>query len=202
MKKREGMLTLPIRIREKEANSVVVYKMDRMFRTMRDALDVLDEFKARGVAFHSVVERWDTSTAIGDFAMNMVMAVAQLERKQIEERTRMVLRETKVVARDDTPILASRKKRGKLLVGIPPYGYRWVRKNLVPHPIEMALVRRIRAMHREGMGKKKIAKVLIGEKVLNRQGDFFDPTQIRRFIKADCYGDDVVGNIINEGVTL
>lgn len=189
VRRRPGMMTLLDRVRENEAEAVVVYKLDRMFRTMRSALDILDEFKARGVAFHSVVEKWDTSTAIGEFAMQMVMAVAQLERKQIGERTRMVLRETKQVTRDDTPILAHRKKTGKLLVGAPPYGYRWVRKNLVPHPQEMALVHRVRAMHRDGMGKKKIAKILLKEKVLNRRGDFFDPTQLRRFIEADYYGE-------------
>lgn len=187
VKRRPGMLTLIDRVREKEADAVVVYKLDRMFRTMRDALAVLDEFKARGVAFHSVVEKWDTSTAIGDFAMNMVLAVAQLERKQIGERTSMALRAMKKVTREDTALHRHRKKNGLLWVGLAPYGYRLRRKNYVIHPEEMALVYRIRAMARDGMKRKMIAKALTQDGVTTRRGTPFDPNQIRRIVDAEYY---------------
>jgi site-specific DNA recombinase len=78
IKGRPEMLRLIEHIDATPVDAVVVYKIDRMFRSVRDALVTFDMFKERRVEFHSVVEKWDTSTAMGEFAMNMLLSIAQL----------------------------------------------------------------------------------------------------------------------------
>ncbi len=97
-------------IHEERIQAVVVYKIDRMFRSVRDALLTFDLFKEQNIEFHSVVEKWDTSTAMGEFAMNMLLSIAQLERRQTSERTRFTLREKKMVSQPKNSVMRHRQR--------------------------------------------------------------------------------------------
>lgn len=65
---------------------LVVYKLDRMARSLKDLLHLLDVLKARGCAIRSLTEPIDTSSAMGEFVLQILGAVAQLERAIIRER--------------------------------------------------------------------------------------------------------------------
>jgi DNA invertase Pin-like site-specific DNA recombinase len=67
---------------------VVVAKLDRSFRSLRDGLSVMDQFHARGVIFHSLDLMIDTSTPLGKFFRTVVLAVAELERDFTSERVK------------------------------------------------------------------------------------------------------------------
>jgi site-specific DNA recombinase len=67
---------------------IVVYKYDRLSRSMLDFLQMLDLFKKRGVSFVSVSQRFDTSTPVGEMTLNILLSFAQFERQIIGERTR------------------------------------------------------------------------------------------------------------------
>jgi site-specific DNA recombinase len=172
-------------VHEERVQAVVVYKIDRMFRSVRDALVTFDLFKERHVEFHSVVEKWDTSTAMGEFAMNMLLSIAQLERRQTSERTRFTLREKKTVEHASNPVMRHRKREGKLAVGQAPYGWRWVAKELVPDPAEQQIVREIVQRRHEGAGIGGILKGLNTGKIRNRSGKAWYSTQIYRILHAD-----------------
>ncbi|MDH5751824.1 MAG: recombinase family protein, partial [Deltaproteobacteria bacterium] len=137
IKGRPGMERLIELIKEHSIHAVAVYKIDRMFRSVRDALETFDLFKDNGIQFHSVLEKWDTSTAMGEFAMNMLLSIAQLERRQTSERTRFTLREKKVANSHINPVMSHRTISGKLTVGRAPYGWHWKNKILVENPQEM-----------------------------------------------------------------
>lgn len=66
----------------------VIWKMDRAFRSLRHALDTLETFESRGIAFRSLTDQIDTGTAMGRFVYHITNAFAELERNLISERTR------------------------------------------------------------------------------------------------------------------
>lgn len=67
---------------------LVIWKMDRAFRSLLDALNVLEQLEAQGNAFHSLTEAIDTTTPMGRFAYQIINAFGELERALIAERTR------------------------------------------------------------------------------------------------------------------
>lgn len=69
-------------------DTLVVWKMDRAFRSLRNALDVLEQLEVRGVEFRSLTDAIDTSTPIGRCMYQLRNAFAELERSLISERTK------------------------------------------------------------------------------------------------------------------
>jgi DNA invertase Pin-like site-specific DNA recombinase len=71
----------------KKGDTLVVWKLDRLGRSLRDLITLLDELKGRGVAFKSLTESIDTATPTGRAMWQMVGILAELERSLIQERT-------------------------------------------------------------------------------------------------------------------
>jgi DNA invertase Pin-like site-specific DNA recombinase len=67
---------------------VVVQRLDRLGRSLKDLIELLDGFKARKVSFVSLNESIDTTTAVGELAFHMIGSIAQFERRLISERTK------------------------------------------------------------------------------------------------------------------
>lgn len=72
----------------KEGDVLVVWKLDRLGRSLRDLITLLDDLKARGIAFRSLTESIDTATPTGRAMWQMVGILAELERSLIQERTK------------------------------------------------------------------------------------------------------------------
>jgi site-specific DNA recombinase len=90
-------------------DAVIVYRSDRLSRSIRDFLELMEEFERHGVAFVSVSEQFDTSTPGGRMHRNMLLTFAQYERELIAERTR-------------DKVHAARRK-GRFTGGYLPLGY-------------------------------------------------------------------------------
>lgn len=90
--------------------NVVVWKLDRMWRSLRDAVNLWDFFAQHGVGFHSCTENFDNQTPFGRFVFRNVASAAELEREIIRERTVMAAH--------------SRARMGLWVAGVVPYGYR------------------------------------------------------------------------------
>ena len=71
-----------------EGDTVVVWKLDRLGRSLQNLVELINEFDARGVQFHSLTESIDTSTPGGTLIFNIFGSLAQFERDLIRERTR------------------------------------------------------------------------------------------------------------------
>lgn len=69
-------------------DTVVVYKLDRISRSTKHLIELMEEFEARGVHFVSLQDNIDTTTAMGRFFFRMLASIAELERDIISERTR------------------------------------------------------------------------------------------------------------------
>ena len=131
---------------------VITPKLDRMFRSARDALDVLDDLKKRGVALHMIDLGGDvTGNGISKLVFTILSAVAEAER----DRTRERIAEVK----------ADQRKRGRYLGGDTPFGFSKVNdsdkgKKLVPLPKEQAAIRRMIALRAKGKSLRDIAAAM------------------------------------------
>jgi DNA invertase Pin-like site-specific DNA recombinase len=76
----------------RDGDTVVVWKLDRMGRGLRDLIKTMDEYKAQGVGFKSLTEGIDTTTPTGNLVFQMFGALAEYERNLIVERTQAGLR--------------------------------------------------------------------------------------------------------------
>ncbi len=90
----------------RQFNAVVVFKLDRAFRSVKDMHDTLDAWDKVGVSFLSVRESFDTSTAVGRLLMNLLASVAEFELEMIGERVRAGMdRARQQAARIGRPLL-------------------------------------------------------------------------------------------------
>ncbi len=130
---------------------VLVYKLDRLTRSVVDLYDLLQTFDRHKVGFKSATEVFDTTTAIGRLFMTLVAALAQWEREQLGERVYLGMRQKAL--------------EGKLVVPRAPYGYRIMDGKLILESTEAEIVRRIFARYLDGAGAVRIARELQGEGV-------------------------------------
>jgi site-specific DNA recombinase len=108
---------------------VVVYKIDRLTRSLADFAKLVEIFDARSVSFVAVTQQFNTTTSMGRLTLNVLLSFAQFERELASERVR-------------DKIAASRKK-GKWTGGSVPLGYDSEDKRLVVNPAEAGTVRLI-----------------------------------------------------------
>ena len=115
--------------RAKKFEVVIVYRLDRFFRSTRKLLDAIEDLSEMKIEFKSATEPFDTGTANGKFVVQMLGAIAELERETIKERMSGGRERS---ARD-----------GKWVTGVPPYGYQVDKKTkkLSIVPDEAAVVR-------------------------------------------------------------
>lgn len=79
----------------KSGDTLTVWKLDRLGRSLRDLITMLDDLRERGVKFHSLTEHIDTATPTGRAMWQMIGVLAELERSMITERTRAGIKSAK-----------------------------------------------------------------------------------------------------------
>lgn len=83
------------KIREKEFDAVLVWRLDRLGRSLKHLLQLIEEFRNKNVAFISLMEGFDTSTPQGELFFHIAGAFAQFERSLIQERINAGLKRAK-----------------------------------------------------------------------------------------------------------
>lgn len=126
---RPAMQRLLADIMEGRVDVVVVYKIDRLTRSLMDFSKMIEVFERHGVSFVSVTQQFNTTNSMGRLMLNILLSFAQFEREVTGERIR-------------DKITAS-KKKGLWMGGIPPLGYDVVDRCLVVNPQEAKLIKHI-----------------------------------------------------------
>lgn len=116
-------------IEDRRIDIVVVYKIDRMTRSLADFSKMVEVFERVGVSFVSVTQQFNTTTSMGRLMLNVLLSFAQFEREVTSERIR--------------DKFAASKRRGIWMGGIPPLGYDVKDRRLVPNQREAKLVQHI-----------------------------------------------------------
>lgn len=106
---------------------IVIYKLDRITRTLLDFVRLIDLLEQYGVSFVSVTQNFDTADSTGRLILNILLTFAQFEREISSDRLRDKFQ--------------AMKQRGMFVGGNPPYGFDLIDKKLVPNPEEAKLVR-------------------------------------------------------------
>ena len=135
--------------RQRAPVHILAVKLDRLFRSTVDALQVAEGWKKRGISMHLVDmggQALDTSSAMGGFFLTVCAAIAEMERKVIAERTSAALRHK---------VSTSRKAGGNA-----PFGFRHEGQNTVPDAGEQATLKRIRELRGEALSLRKITEKL------------------------------------------
>ena len=110
-------------------DAVVVYKVDRLTRSLADFAKMVEVFDARGVSFVAVTQQFNTTTSMGRLTLNVLLSFAQFEREVTGERIR--------------DKIAASKRKGIWMGGLVPLGYEVRERQLVINDAEATTVRHI-----------------------------------------------------------
>jgi len=155
---------------------IIVYKLDRLFRSTRHLLNLVHELEDYGVSVCSATEPFDTGTPVGRFTMQLFASVAELERNMFIQRSEMGR--------------LKRLKKGFVWGSHPPYGYNYNRSEgkLEINKREAKVVRRIFDLYcRVDMSASKVANKLnrLGDKT--RKGKEWRPDGISTILRRHAY---------------
>ncbi len=177
------------RVKAGDTTRVIVYRLDRISRSVLDFAGLINEFQKYGVEFVSVTERFDTSTPIGKAMLMIVMIFAQLERETIQQRVVDAYR--------------SRSRKGFYMGGRIPYGFQL--KNTVidgiktsmyePIPEEIEVVKLIYSLYSDPQTSfSDVMRYLFNHGIRNRDGEAFSRSRIRDVIVNPIYlkADDTI----------
>jgi site-specific DNA recombinase len=152
---------------------VVVYKIDRLSRSLMHFAKLVEVFDANQVTFVSVTQSFNTTTSMGRLTLNILLSFAQFEREVIGERVR--------------DKIAASKARGMWMGGSVPLGYDVRERKLVVNETEAATVRRIyEGFATIGSGTKLVAD-LRQEGVLTKTGRPFDKGALYKLLQHRTY---------------
>lgn len=177
------------RIRTGEFSHVLVWKIDRISRNLVDFTNMYNELKLLGCTFVSKNEQFDTSTAIGEAVMKIIVVFAELERKMTSERV--------------TAVMISRASEGKWNGGRIPYGYDYDPETRVftINESESGIIHMIYDKYEESHSLIQVTKLLNGLGYRTRSGKEWSPTTVAKMMNNPFYLGMYRYNVFNEKLT-
>jgi DNA invertase Pin-like site-specific DNA recombinase len=170
--KREGVQRVLAMVRKNAVDAVIVCKLDRLTRSIRDLAELLDTFEKHNVSLVSLAESLDTHSASGRLVINIMTAVSQWEREAIGERTKAVM--------------DFKKERGERL-GNTPYGWTGPKKGALSiHPGEQLIIGTMKDLVRLGCDYTDIARRLNIMGHRTRCGGEWRREYVARILKASA----------------
>lgn len=171
---RPGMCKIVDLIKAKQIQHFVVYKLDRMSRSVRDACELSELMNKNGVHMHSITEKIDTSTATGNLFFQIMACVSEWERKTIGERTKAALQ--------------CKKSNGEQVSFHAPFGYEHIEGMTVPNPHEQACLDHLTTIREAnpGIGWKAAATLLHKAGYKNRNNVKFSPSSMKILFSLTC----------------
>jgi site-specific DNA recombinase len=164
--------------RKKKFDSIIVYKMDRFSRKLKDALNIVDELEAIGVGFKSATEPFDTTNSSGKLMFQQLGSFAEFERNRIKERV--------------FPGMLKGVERGNWQgARYVPYGYRYNKhdpeKKLIIVKEEADVIKLIYVMYLSGQSTTQIAGYLYNKEYKTRSGGKFHSKLVCDMLKRKLY---------------
>jgi DNA invertase Pin-like site-specific DNA recombinase len=168
---RPGLQRVLAMLKSGEADAVIVTKLDRLTRSVRDLSFLLEEhFAEGGSQLFSVSEQIDTRTAGGRLVLNILASVSQWEREVIGERTKAVMQHM--------------KREGLYTGGRAPYGRKLEGQTLVANDLEQLTIASARELRRSGLSLRAIGRALIRHGIHPRSGGEWNAMAVKRLVAA------------------
>jgi site-specific DNA recombinase len=178
---RPALKRLVADIQEGLIDVVVVYKIDRLSRSLVDFTKLVEVFDANSVTFVSVTQSFNTTTSMGRLTLNILLSFAQFEREVIGERIR--------------DKVAASRKRGMWMGGFVPLGYDVRERKLVVNDVEAALVRRIFQGFVEMESCTRLVQLLRAEGATTKRGRTLTKSDVYRILSNRVY----LGEAVHKG---
>jgi DNA invertase Pin-like site-specific DNA recombinase len=152
-----------------KGDTVIATKLDRLFRNALDCLSTVEEWKKRGISMHVMDLNIDTSKPVGNLLLQIMAAVAEMERAQVSERTRVVIEHLK----------ASGRVYGKI-----PFGQDRDGDRLVLNQAEQKVIGKIKQLRSKGLSMKKIADKLNKDGIPTKTGSIWHQQTVKNVLEA------------------
>ncbi len=180
---RPGFQAMMDRTRKGEFTHILVWKIDRISRNLLDFAQMYAELKKLGVAFVSKNEQFDTSSAMGEAMLKIILVFAELERNMTSERV--------------TATMISRASKGIWNGGHIPYGYSYDFKEKVfsINEEEAAIVRYIHDEYERIRSLVRLANALTAMGSKTRSGAFWSPTSVSIILGNYFYCGEYMYNV-------
>ena len=180
---RPGLKTLIEDIEDGLVDVVVVYKIDRLSRSLMDFSRLVEVFDKHGVTFISITQSFNTTTSMGRLTLNILLSFAQFEREVTGERIR-------------DKFAASRAK-GMWMGGFVPMGYDVIERKLVINEAEAAAVQRIFERFVELGSATLLTRDLVAKGELNKRGKPIDKGFLYKLFRNRLY----LGEAVHKGTS-
>lgn len=169
--KREGLSRAMELIRAGQVGHLVIFKLDRLSRSLKQAIEVVELLQKHGCQLHSICEKLDTSTATGRFFFHITSAISTWEAETIAERT--------------SSALQSKRARGER-VGKIPYGMSLCDDgvHLEPCQQEQEVMRKVHGYSKKGSSLREIARKLNEKNVLTKEGKAWTHVQVGNLLRS------------------
>lgn len=128
---------------ESKFDIILVYKIDRFSRKLKDLIMILENLKTKNINFTSVTEQIDTTSAMGEAFFQIIGVFAQLERGMVKERVELAF---------------DRKAKLGEALSRAPFGYFYQDKKFMPHPENSEKIKEIFEMWSQGIDYREISK--------------------------------------------
>ena len=189
-------------IEKKKISKVIVYKVDRISRSLQDFVGIYAHFEQYGIEFVSCNEQFDTSTAMGKATLQIIMVFAELERNMIQKRVKDNFYE--------------RAKKGLFLAGVAPYGFKKIPikiDGINTHKLEIdderpEQIKIVEFMFTEYLISKSLGtltKILNEKGYKTNRGNSFASVTVGRILRNPVYvraNADVYQYLKNKGATM
>jgi site-specific DNA recombinase len=162
---------------------IVVYKIDRLSRSLMDFAKLVEVFDRNNVTFVSVTQSFNTTTSMGRLTLNILLSFAQFEREVIGERIR--------------DKFAASRKRGMWMGGFVPMGYDVKDRKLVVNEAEAKIVRMVFERFASLGSATIVTRVLRAENIRNKRGKPIDKGFIYKLINNRVY----LGEAVHKGTS-
>ncbi len=178
---RPGLKRLLADVDDGLVDVVVVYKIDRLSRSLMDFSKLIEVFDRNGVTFVSVTQSFNTTTSVGRLTLNILLSFAQFEREVTAERIR-------------DKVKASRMK-GMWMGGVPPFGYRVENRKLLVDDDNAAHVRWIFSRFLEIGSCTELAREVGRRGIQTSRGNRIDKKYLYRLLNNRAY----IGQAVHKG---
>jgi site-specific DNA recombinase len=142
-------------VEAKKVDTIVVYKVDRLTRSLADFAKIVEALDARGVSFVSVTQQFNTTSSMGRLTLNVLLSFAQFEREVTGERIR--------------DKIAASKRKGMWMGGTVPLGYEVKERKLIANYEEAKFVNRLFRLYLELGCVRKLKARLDSEGIVTKR---------------------------------